>query len=105
MILNATNSNFLFREIDNPFLSKTTEYGLVLDGAAQFSGDSGEIELANKIIGTGLVTSVGVECKTLAVGDVVFYDRRGPRPLITDNEILWVTNELNVFAYSKSKDL
>lgn len=105
MILNATNSNFLFREIDNPYLSKTTESGLVLDGAAQFSGDSGEIELANKVIGVGIVTSVGIECKTLQVGDIVFYDRRGPRPLLTDKEVLWVTNELNVFAYAKSKDL
>lgn len=99
--LKALGSNILFKEIDNPFIRKTTDGGLEISGGLHFSGDSGEIELSDKIIGCGIVLTAGPECKELAAGDLVYYDRRGPRPIVYKDSILWCTNELNAFSYIK----
>lgn len=99
MNLNCTDNNFLFVEVDNPFLVKTTESGLDVSGGVAFSADSGEIELSNKIVGTGIVSQIGPECKYINVGDLVFYDRRGPRPIIGKDNVYWILNELSVLTY------
>lgn len=104
MKLKTTGSNFLFEEIENPFLKKVTDSGLEVGSGAIFSEDSGEVEFADKIIGTGIVVEVGPDCKQLNIGDLVYYDRRGPRPIIND-KIYWCTNEFNVFSYIEKNDL
>ena len=98
MNLKSIGSNFIFKEIENPFLNKKTDSGLDISGGTVFSQDSGELELSNKIIGTGIVLETGPDCRQIKVGDLVYYDRRGPRPIVND-EIYWCTNELNVFSY------
>lgn len=102
MNLKSIGSNFLFLEVENPFLTKTTESGLDISGGVSFSADSGEVELSNKIVGTGIVSNVGPECSFIKEGDLVFYDRRGPRPIIGNDNIYWTTNELNVLCYVES---
>ena len=105
MELQLTTDTIAIKELDfNPFKKKVTESGILLiDGIAQ-SEETGQVEMLNQIIGFGIVTLVGPDCKRVKVGDGVYYDRRVPMP-IPFNETVWIFNEGNVRAFVRDENL
>ena len=67
--------------LENPYLKKQTEGGLVLSDAEFDNNESGELEKLAAGIGCGLVLEVGSDCKSVRPGDDVFYDYRTARPV------------------------
>lgn len=104
MELQLTNDTIAIKEVENPFKKRITDSGLFLiDGVAD-SQETGEVEMLDKMIGFGVVTLAGPDCKKVQVGDGVYYDRRVPMP-IPFNETVWIFNEGNVRALVRDPNL
>ena len=95
----------LLRAAENPYIRKTTASGIFIpDKGMAFSQETGDIETLDKMIGFGIVTNAGPECKYLSEGDGVFYDTRSVRP-IPNIDVRRHTNERNILSYVKKDEL
>lgn len=94
------------KEVENPFVNMRTDSGIILlpgsSGLAN-SQETGELEVMTKIIGFGLVTITGPECKTVKVGDGIYYDRRSPQP-VPFKDGCWVINEASIRGWVEDTD-
>ncbi len=101
MELKLAKDNLAIKEVKNPFINRTKESGiLTMDGMTQ-SNETGEIEMLDQLIQFGIVTHVGPDCKTVKIGDGVYFDRRVLKPIPFHSPI-WSFNVGNVIAYVES---
>ena len=91
------------KEEENPFVKRKTESGIILlPGATGLARteETGEMEVMQKIIGFGIVHIVGPDCKHVAEGDGIYYDRRAPQP-VPFQDGYWVINEGGIRGFVK----
>jgi co-chaperonin GroES (HSP10) len=95
----------IVRIIDiNPYVIRKTESGILLgNGSVSLSQETGQLEKLEQVIQFAVVVEAGDECKTLIVGDEVYFDIRGARPLpILDLGYLYL-NEQNIMTYIRGE--
>lgn len=92
----------LLKEVEeNPFRVRKTSSGIITSIETPWiqSQDSGDMEKLEQIIGFGVVTHVGPDCKAVKVGDGVYYDRRSIRGIPYGENPGWHINENNLVGY------
>jgi hypothetical protein len=98
MELKLIKDMIAIKEVENPFLKRRTESGIILLNGISPSQETGDMEILDKIIGFGIIEIVGPDCKLVKVGDGVYYDRRNPQP-VPFNDPVWVFSESNIRGY------
>lgn len=89
----------VLEDIENPFIKRRLDSGLVLSPDIAAMSETSDEETLDKVIGTAIIAYMGPQCSAFAVGDLVFYDRRSVRPVITGgNKFLYQTSERNLIV-------
>lgn len=103
MELKLTKTHITVRMEDNPFEKRKTDSGIILISGGADSQETGQYEQLTKIIGFGIVTNAGPDCKYVKEGDGVFFDTRSIRPL-PFKEVQWQLTEDIIMGYVLNND-
>jgi len=94
--------NYVFVQLldENPYIKKKTDSGLILPHTPfQMSEETGSLERLEEIIQFAVVVAAGPDCKSLQVGDEIYFDKRGSRVLpILDGGYRHI-NEQNILSF------
>jgi len=93
----------LFKIVPNPTMKLKTESGIIVNSGMYQSQETGEFEKANEMIGFGVVTATGPDCKYVKTGDGMFYYKGSIRPIPIGEEV-WQVSERNVMAWVDKED-
>lgn len=92
-------SRVLLRAMEiNPYMSVTTEAGLILTQGQFDNPDSGERDMKDFPVQCAEVIEVGPECRWIKPGDHVMVTLGSLTPIPFKGEILWSTSEINVLT-------
>jgi hypothetical protein len=101
MQLQLTKDTFAFKVVENPFKKVVTESGIFLVSGVADSDETGAMEQLEQRIMFGIVTITGPDCKVVAVGDGIYFDKHSIQP-VPYNEPVWLLHEGSIRAYVKN---
>jgi co-chaperonin GroES (HSP10) len=105
IVLNAKTvfDQVMFKIVPNPTIQLKTKSGIITNSGLHQSQETGKFEDSDNMIGFGIVTTTGPDCKAVKPGDALLFYRGSIRPVPIGEEI-WQVSERNVMAYVDKDD-